>query len=87
MCMPIYCLAVALPLRLILYVAQELIFFLMMMVLLFACALLFLAALVLLHFGVRNAVHGIHIRAAKLIGGSVHPISSKEPILHLPTRR
>lgn len=87
MCMPIYCLAVSVPLRLILYVTQELIFFLMMMVLLFACALLFLAALVLLHCGVRNAVHGMHIGLAKLIGNSVHPLASKESVLHLLTRR
>ena len=85
--MLIYCFAVALPLRLILYVAQETLFLLMTMAALFASALLVLTSLILLHFGFRSAVHGVHPRVAKLIGSSGHPLTSKWLMLHLPPRR
>ena len=71
------CFAVVLPLRLILYVAQEILFLLMTTAALFASALLVLTSLILLHFGVRSVVHGVHPRVAKLIGSSGHPLTSK----------
>ena len=86
-CMLIHCFAVALPLRLILNIAQETLFLLMIMAALFASALLVLMSLVLLHFGVRTVVHGIHTRIAKLIGRNGHPLTSKWPMLHLSSRR
>jgi len=86
-CMLIYCFAVAVPLRLILYIAQETLFLLMTMAVLFASALLVLTSLILLHFGVRSAVHGVHPSVAKLIGSSGHPLTSKWLMLHLPSRR
>jgi len=85
--MLIYCFAVALPLRLILNIAQETIFLLMVMAALFASALLVLASLILLHFGVRSAVHGAHTRIAKLLGSSGRPLISKWLMLHLSSRR
>ena len=82
-----YCFAVVLPLRLILYVAQEILFLLMTTAALFASALLVLTSLILLHFGVRSVVHGVHPRVAKLIGSSGHFLTSKWLMLHLPSRR
>ena len=85
--MLIYGFAVALPLRLILQITQEIIFLLMIMAVLFASALFVLTSLILLHFGVRSAVHGIHTRVAKLISRNGHPLTSKWLMLHLPSRR
>jgi len=85
--MLIYCFAVALPLRLILHIAQETLFQLMIVAALFASAPFVLASLTLLHFGVRSAVHGIYTRVAKLLGSSGHPLTSKWPMLHLSSRR
>jgi hypothetical protein len=79
--MLIYFFAVALPLRLILHITQEILFLLMVMALLFASALFVLSSLILLHFGVRSAVHGIHTRVAKLIGSGGHPLTTKGPTL------
>jgi uncharacterized SAM-binding protein YcdF (DUF218 family) len=86
--MLIYCVVVTLPIRQILYIAQETLFLWMLMAILFACALFFLASLILLYSRARSAVYGIHTRVAKLIGSSSgHPSTSKGPMLHLSSRR
>jgi hypothetical protein len=85
--MLIYCVSVTLPIRQILYIAQETLFLWMLMAILFACALFFLASLILLHSGVRSTVHGIRTRVAKLIGSGGQPLTSRGPMLHLPSRR
>lgn len=85
--MLVYCFVVSLPIRQILYIAQETLFLCVLMALLFVCVLFFLVSLVLLQYGVRSAVHDIRTRFAKLIGSSRHPLTSKEQILHLLSRR
>jgi len=82
-----YCFVVALPLRLILYIAQETLYLLMVTTVLFASALFFLSSLILFHSGVRSAVHGIRTTVARLIGGSGHPLTSKGPTIRLSSRR
>ena len=85
--MLIYCFAVTLPLRLVLYIAQETLYLLMVTAVLFAGALFFLSSLILFYSGVRIAVHGMRATVARLIGGSGHPLTSKGPMVRLSSRR
>jgi hypothetical protein len=74
--------AVALPLKLTMYIAQEIVFLLMVMAVLFACSLLLLSCIVLVYPEVRSVIYAIRTWSAKLIGFGGHP-SAKGPLRHL----